>query len=67
MTGLRQPRLLIELRLEEDGRLFICADSHEDEIRLRQWLRRTTVLEALEQFISEVLDLLDNQGCGESP
>jgi hypothetical protein len=53
------PALLIELRLEETGRITLVADTHEDELRLRAWLRRSPAFERLPAILQGLLDDLD--------
>jgi hypothetical protein len=56
----RPPRLVIELELERHQCVvMVLADSHEDELRLRSWLRRTPAFEDLPAFIAGLLDELD--------
>lgn len=51
------PRLVLEIPLECRGRVEIQADSLEDEIRLRMWLRRALIRrQSLSAAITEWLD-----------
>jgi hypothetical protein len=54
------PTLRIELELEQTyGRVFLMADSHEDELRLRSWLRRSKAMADLPDMARRLLDDLD--------
>ena len=59
-TGPRPaPRLVLEITYEGKGQPRIVADSHEDELRLREWLRkalrrRESLSEALEAWLDEL-------------
>jgi hypothetical protein len=56
----RPPRLVITLELECDRRgVWLDAETYEDELRLRSWLRRTAALATLSAFLEDVLDNLD--------
>jgi hypothetical protein len=56
----RPPRLVIELELERHhGRIFLVADTLEDELRLRLWLRRSAAFAALPALVERLLDDLD--------
>jgi hypothetical protein len=56
----RRPALCIRVVLEEtEGVLYIDADSHEDELRLCSWLRRTDGFRAIRIQIESFLDWLD--------
>jgi hypothetical protein len=47
------------LELEEPGRVILDADSYEDELRLRRWLRRSTAFRNLPALLERLLDDLD--------
>ena len=49
------PSLRITLELEQLPEFCFIADSHEDELRLRTWLRRSGELERLRALIGELL------------
>lgn len=53
------PRLVFVLELEEPGRVILDADSYEDELRLRRWLRRSTAFRNLPALLERLLDDLD--------
>jgi hypothetical protein len=56
------PTLRIELELEQSvGTVFLMADSYEDELRLRAWLRRSEAMATLPEVARHLLDELD--GC----
>jgi hypothetical protein len=55
------PTLVIELALEELGRVQIRADSREDEVRLRLWLRHCSRLPTLVAALESYLDYLDER------
>jgi hypothetical protein len=58
------PRLVIENPLEGRGRATIDAATHEDEMRMRVWLR--AALEhrrPLTDWVEDVLDRLDDREC----
>jgi hypothetical protein len=58
----RPPVLAIQYELEHDhGFVVLLADSYEDELRLRSWLRRSTVFAALPALIEQLLDDLDQR------
>jgi hypothetical protein len=51
---------VIELELERHhGRIFLVADTLEDELRLRLWLRRSAAFAALPALVERLLDDLD--------
>jgi hypothetical protein len=56
----RVPLLSVVVPLEERAQLVLFAESHEDELRLRAWLRRTPGLERLQQALVDLLDELDD-------
>jgi hypothetical protein len=57
VNGARQPRLVVELRLEDDcPRLFLVVGSAEDERRLRIWLRSGRPLDELARALARLLD-----------
>jgi hypothetical protein len=62
----RPPTLLIEFELERGhGRVWLlAAETFEDEMRLRQWLRRSSALATLGEDVQRLLDELDriNEG-----
>lgn len=56
------PALVIEIPFESRARLPIRADTHEDEVRLREWLRfALRRRESLTQALSRYLDQLDER------
>jgi hypothetical protein len=56
----RPPTLLIRYELERDRALIVLlADTHEDELRLRLWLRSSTALRLLPRLLARLLDELD--------
>jgi hypothetical protein len=55
------PRLAIVIPLEGQGRIMLDADTFEDELRLRAWLRRSTVFEQLPAVLTQLLDDLDRE------
>jgi hypothetical protein len=56
----RRPELIVRLPLEGKGLVFLAADSLEDELRLRSWLRRCGRLDELAAFLERLLDELDD-------
>lgn len=40
VRGRSEPRLVVEIPFEARGRVQIVADSFEDELRMRRWLRQ---------------------------
>ena len=56
----QSPRLVVVVELEQPGRIVLVAGSHEDELRLRYWLRRSTVFANLPAILNGLLDDLDN-------
>jgi hypothetical protein len=56
----RPPELIIRLPLEGSASVIIAADSHEDELRLRGWLRRCGQLGELAALLPRLLDYLDD-------
>jgi hypothetical protein len=59
MTTRRRPELIVRVPLEGHGRITFDADSHENELRLRRWIRHSHVLEALPDLVAQLLDDLD--------
>lgn len=55
----RRPRLVIVIPLESRGAIRLHADTYEDELRLRMWLRRSNVLAQLPAVLARLLDELD--------
>lgn len=55
-----RPALHVVIELEEDPLLFVAAANLEDELRLRAWLRRSSILPALPGLAHQLLDLLDS-------
>jgi hypothetical protein len=53
------PRLVIVIPLEGHGRILLDAETFEDELRLRGWLRRAPVFERLPAILERLLDDLD--------
>jgi hypothetical protein len=54
-----RPTLVVEVPLEGVHCLILLADPFEDELRLRQWLRRSSALEVARLALSCLLDNLD--------
>lgn len=57
----RQPRFVVVVPIEGRPRLYVIADSREDELRLRGWLRRAAVFRQLPQLVDQLLDNLDER------
>jgi hypothetical protein len=56
----RPPKLVVEFELERrHGRVILVAETYEDELRLRSWLRRSAVFAALPAIAQWLLDDLD--------
>jgi hypothetical protein len=53
-----RPQLVLLLPYEGDAKVFLIADTWEDECRLRQWLRAHELLD-LPEAVLELLDALD--------
>ncbi len=53
------PALVIRMELEEFPVILVQADSFEDELRLRRWLRRARAFDSLREQLEDVLDRLD--------
>ena len=53
------PKLIIVLPLEGRSRIILDALTHEDELRLRRWLRVSKSFLALPQVAAQLLDDLD--------
>jgi hypothetical protein len=54
------PRLIVEIPIEGKARLRIEADSYEDEVRFRLWLRRALARrESLSESLGNWLDLIE--------
>jgi hypothetical protein len=53
--------LVVVLPLEQPAGIRVDARSHEDELRLRCWLRKSSALRALPAVVTCVLDELDEQ------
>lgn len=53
------PCLVIELPLESVGRISLVCESHEDELRLRSWLRTSGAFADLTAILGRLLDDLD--------
>jgi hypothetical protein len=51
--------LVVVLEYEGDGGLWLAAESHEDELRLRLWLCRSRVFQWLPTRLERLLDDLD--------
>lgn len=58
-NGASRPALVIVLPYEGHGRVIFDAASHEDELRLRAWLRSSDVFAALPDLLARLLDDLD--------
>ena len=56
-AGWVTPRLILEIPIECCGELRIVADSHENELRLRRWLRRA--LDRRSSLSEEIVRWLD--------
>lgn len=54
-----RPTLRIEIPLEGNGDVYLDADTYEDELRLRSWLRRSRLLDDLAVILVRLLDDLD--------
>jgi hypothetical protein len=50
---------VIVIPLESRGAIRLHADTYEDELRLRMWLRRSNVLAQLPAVLARLLDELD--------
>lgn len=50
------PALEIRIELEQPARLRIVAETHEDELRLRSWLRRSEVVASVPELVRRKLD-----------
>jgi hypothetical protein len=59
--GRRLPRLCIDLELEQPGMVAVLAETHEDEQRLRLWLRHSEQFRLLPKILERLLDDLDEQ------
>jgi hypothetical protein len=55
------PVLVLEVTLEEPPRVTIRAVSHEDELRLRHWLRRAGAVNRLAEAVRAALVELDQR------
>jgi hypothetical protein len=53
------PELILRLPLEEAGKIILAAETREDELRLREWLRRSRAMAALPGILERLLDDLD--------
>jgi hypothetical protein len=51
--------LVIRLELEQTGCVVLDADTAEDELRLRTWLRGSAVWAHLPELVGKLLDDLD--------
>jgi hypothetical protein len=60
MNGRRPPRLCIDLELEQPGIVALLAETYEDELRLRAWLRRSPQFRRLPELIERLLADLDD-------
>jgi len=60
-TRRARPRPALAIRIPYEGvvQITLEADSHEDELRLRRWLRRSRSLAALPQVLERLLADLD--------
>jgi hypothetical protein len=56
VRGRYAPRLVVDATLEELPLVRIEADSFEDELRLRSWLRRTSVRRRLLDVLDDLLE-----------
>jgi hypothetical protein len=54
------PRLIVEMSLEQRGRILFDCETYEDEQRLRLWLRHSDVFQMLPETLARLLDDLDN-------
>jgi hypothetical protein len=54
-----KPRLLITVPLEGHGTIVLLAETFEDEMRLRAWLRRSKAFAALPALVERLLKDLD--------
>lgn len=57
----REPMLVVTVGLEGAADVRLEACTREDEIRLREWLRRTGALRHLEAVVALLLDDLDRR------
>jgi hypothetical protein len=57
----RRPKLHIVLAPEDVPKMALDADTFEDEIHLREWLRRSSMLEELPEIAARLLDDVDAQ------
>lgn len=55
----RPPALHVVIPLEQPGKILFDAETFEDELRLRSWLRRSSAFEALPGILTRLLDDLD--------
>lgn len=53
------PRLTLDIELEGVPVIGIFSMGMEDELRLRQWLRRSDVLDVAQEVLAGILDELD--------
>jgi hypothetical protein len=58
------PRLVIVVPLEGQGRIVLDAETFEDELALRSWLRRSAAFERLPAILERLLDDLDRRDEG---
>jgi hypothetical protein len=58
--------LWIELPIESHGRITLQAATHEDELRLRHWLRGSSQWRALPVIVARFLDDLDEHDAREA-
>ena len=52
---------MFTLALEQPGRITLVAETYEDELRLRSWLRRSAAFRRLPALLDRLLDDLDDQ------
>jgi hypothetical protein len=55
----QRPELIVRVPLEGEGRIILAADTLEDGLRLRSWLRRCGRLDDLAAVLIRLLDDLD--------
>lgn len=56
---------MVVVPIEGRPRVYLHVDTHEDEVRLRGWLRRSAVFRRLPAQIVQALDDLDRRDRGD--
>jgi uncharacterized protein YjiS (DUF1127 family) len=64
-TAPRPPAFVVRIELEQRARITLDAETYEDELRLRSWLRRSRAMCVLPQVLERLLDDLDAKDAGE--